>query len=308
MSFYPKTHIKFDHLYFFITAADHGSFRRAAESMLLRQSSLSRKIRELEDIIGIKLFERSSAGVRPTRAGRAFLESARSILEQMRALPSVAHEGAVGTTDNLSIGFGGSLSHGELRAVLTEYASRFPDTRVNLVEHPRSRLVAALRAGDLDIAVMMEGGLEPDLRSAPLWDEKLIVALPATHPLAQTEAIPWPVISGETILLSRQDLGLDLRDHLHARFGQSGSPPCIQLQDISRSSIKHLVSAGGGISLTTEAGIGTGIAGLVYRDLLDGTEPVRIRHVACWKDGNGNAALTHFLDLLRERYPSLATG
>ena len=302
------TKISFNHLKYCISAADHGSFRRAAESMLLRQSSLSRKIQELEYIVGTKLFERSSAGVRPTRAGQVFLKSARSILEQVHALPSVAREDMAGSADHLSIGFGGSLSHGELRAVLVEFATRFPGTRVDLVEHPRSRLVGALRAGDLDIAVMMEGGSEHDLRSAPLWDEKLVVALPVSHPLAQTEVISWSIIAGETILLSRQDLGLDLRDHLHARFGQSGIPPRIQLHDISRGSVKHLVSAGGGISLTTEAGVGTRIAGLVYRDLLDGEEPVRIRHVACWKDGNDNPALTHVLDLLRERYPSLVTA
>lgn len=300
--------IHFIHLKYCISAADHGSFRRAAEALLLRQSSLSRKIQELEYIVGIKLFERSSAGVCPTRAGQAFLKSARSILEQVRALPALTREGMTGSADRLSIGFGGSLSHGELRAVLTEYASISPSTRVDLIEHPRSRLIAALHAGDLDIAVMMEGGTEPYLRSSPLWEEKLVVALPESHPLAQTEAISWSIIAGETILLSRQDLGLDLSDRLHARFGQSGSPPRIQLHDISRGSIKHLVSTGGGISLTTEAGIGTGIAGLVYRDLLDGEELVRIRHVACWKDGNDNPALAHFLDLLRERYPSLTAG
>lgn len=300
--------IHFIHLKYCIFAADHGSFRRAAESMLLRQSSLSRKIQELEYIVGIKLFERSSAGVRPTRAGQVFLKSARSILEQLRALPTLTRESMTGSADRLSIGFGGSLSHGELRSALIEFSSQFPDTNVALVEHPRSQLVTALRAGDLDIAVMVEGGPEPDLRSAPLWEEKLVVALPASHPLAQTEAISWPIISGETILLSRQDLGLDLRDHLHTRFGQSYQPLRIQLHDISRSSIKHLVSAGSGISLTTEAGIGTGIAGLVYRYLLDGEEPVRIRHIACWKDGNDNPALAHFLDLLRGRYPSLTAG
>lgn len=297
--------IHFTHLKYCISAADHGSFRRAAEALLLRQSSLSRKIQELEYIVGVRLFERSSAGVRPTQAGHAFLKSARSILEQLRVLPSLTREGMVGGADHLSIGFGGSLSRGELRAALIEFSSIHPGARVELIEHPRSRLVAALRAGDLDIAVMIEGETETDLRSAALWEEKLVVILPASHPLASAEAVPWSVIAGEMILLSRQDLGPDLNDHLHARFGQSGSPPRIQLQDISRGSVKHLVSAGGGISLTTEAGIGTGIAGLVYRDLLDGEESVRIRHVACWKDGNDNPALAHFLKLLRGRYPSL---
>lgn len=297
--------IHFQHLKYCIRAADHGSFRRAAESMLLRQSSLSRKIQELEYIIGAKLFERSSSGVRPTRAGQVFLKSARSILEQLHALPALTRDGMADNGNRLSIGFGGSLSHGELRALLIDFSRLSSLTQVELVEHPRGKLVEALRADRLDIAVMIEGATDPGLQKMPLWEEKLVVILPAPHPLAETEGIPWPVIAGEIILLSRQDHGPDLGDHLNARFGQSGPPPRIQLQDISRGSIKHLVSAGGGISLTTEAGIGTAVAGLVYRDLLDGAEPVRIRHVARWKEGNDNPALLRFLTLLRERYPSL---
>jgi DNA-binding transcriptional LysR family regulator len=62
------------------SAADHGSFPQAAEALLLRQSSLSRTIRQLDDVLEVKLFERLSGGVRATAAGRNFLSAARSIL------------------------------------------------------------------------------------------------------------------------------------------------------------------------------------------------------------------------------------
>src|SRR5271167_4685601 len=69
-----------------LAAADYGSFRRAAEALALRQSTLSRCVRQLEESIGMTVFERSSGGVRATQGGREFLRSARSILEQVEAL------------------------------------------------------------------------------------------------------------------------------------------------------------------------------------------------------------------------------
>ena len=84
------------HLRYAVAAADHGSFRRAAEAMLLRQSTLSRCIRQLEERIEMTVFERSSGGVRATQAGRDFLRMARSILEQMNMLVTSAHNAGRG--------------------------------------------------------------------------------------------------------------------------------------------------------------------------------------------------------------------
>src|SRR5271167_3580631 len=84
------------HLRYAVAAADHGSFRRAAEALLLRQSKLSRCIRQLEERIEMIVFERSSGGVRATQAGRDFLRTARSILEQMDSLLASAHSAGRG--------------------------------------------------------------------------------------------------------------------------------------------------------------------------------------------------------------------
>lgn len=296
------------HLRYAIVAAEHGSFRRAAEALMLRQSTLSRKIQELEHIVGVRLFERSSAGARPTRAGQHFLRSARSILEQVNTLVVSARDDKPDNAGHLAVGFGTSLSSGDLRSILMEFSSRFPGAHVELIEQPRSRLVAALRTDAMDIAVMIEGTPEQGLQSMPLWDEKNVVLLPEEHPLALLDVITWNDLKDETILLSQQDLGPDLQHLLLSHFAAHEPRPRILLQDVSRGSIKNLVSTGGGISLMTEASIGTSIAGLIYRELGNGTGTARIRHAACWKDGNDNPALANFLKLLRERYPPLGTG
>src|SRR5271165_1636751 len=72
--------IVLQHLRYAVSAAEHGSFRRAAEGLLLRQSTLSRCVRQLEESTGLIVFERFSCGVRPTQAGQEFLRNARSIL------------------------------------------------------------------------------------------------------------------------------------------------------------------------------------------------------------------------------------
>ena len=96
------------HLRYAVAAADHGSFRRAAEALLLQQTKLSRCIRQLEERIEMIVFERSSGGVRATPAGRDFLRMARSILEQMDTLMASAHSAGRGEAGRLAIGFYGS--------------------------------------------------------------------------------------------------------------------------------------------------------------------------------------------------------
>lgn len=107
------------HLRYAVAAADHGSFRRAAEALLLRPSTLSRCVRQLEVCIEMIFFERSSGGVRATQAGRDFLRMARSILEQMDTLVASAHSAGRSEAGRLTIGLYTSLPAGNLRGTLS---------------------------------------------------------------------------------------------------------------------------------------------------------------------------------------------
>jgi DNA-binding transcriptional LysR family regulator len=109
-----------------VAAADYGSFRRAAGALLVRQSTLSRRIRQLEHSVGMIVFERSSGGVEVTPAGRDFLRMARSILDQVDTLLTNSHSAGRGEAGRLVIGFYTSLSAGNLRATLTDFRQRFP--------------------------------------------------------------------------------------------------------------------------------------------------------------------------------------
>jgi DNA-binding transcriptional LysR family regulator len=298
--------INLQHLRYAVAAADHGSFRQASEELLIRQSTLSRCIRQLEEAIGVTVFDRSSGGVRATQAGRNFLWNARSILEQMDVLVTNAHGTGRGETGRMMIGFYISLSAGNLRATLVDFRQRFPQIELGTVERSRMRLITALRNGTIDVAIVSGDAPFLDNNAMPLWSERTLVALPKGHSLADRDTIYWTDLRSEIVLLSRYDPGRELEDLLVSKLVSPEERPKIERHDVSRGIIKSLVSLGFGVSLVTESDIGASFSGLIYRELRDGTGPSRIGYSAHWRADNDNPALAGFLNLLRERYPSLA--
>lgn len=295
-------------LRFAIAATDYGSIRQAAELLSIRHSVLSRSIRQLEHRIGVNVFERSGGGVKPTPAGRSVLRMARLILEQVDVLVATARSNGRGESGRLSIGFCTSISAGNLRATLTEFKHRYSRIELATVERSRTRLATALRNGTVDILIVTGEVPLPDNTVRPLWSERILVSLPETHALAAGQVVHWTDLRNETVLLSQHDPGRELEDLLVSKLLSPADRPTIERHDVSRGIIKSLISMKLGISLVLESDIGASFAGLVYRELRDGTGPTRVDFSAHWRADNENPALHGFLKLLAERYPLLASG
>ncbi len=295
--------VDLQHLRYAVAAADHGSFRRAAEVLLLQQSTLSRCICQLEHSLGMTVFERSSGGVRATTAGRHFLRTARSIVEQMDSLVTSTYHVGRGEAGRLSVGFYTSISAGNLLATLVDFKRRFFQIDVCLKESSRMRLVTALRNGALDIAIATSELPLLGNQGMPLWSERILLALLEGHPLAGKDVVYWTDLRGETVLLSQYDPGRELEDLLMSKLVSPEDRPKIARHDVSRGIIKSLIAAGFGVSLVTESDIGANFSALTYRELRDGTGPSRVGFSAHWRSDNDNPALANFLKLLGERYP-----
>lgn len=296
--------INFQHLHYAVTAADHGSFRSAAETLMIKQTTLSRCIRQLEHAIGTSVFDRYSGGVRATRFGQSFLRIARSILEQVDGIVTSAQMTERGESGRLSIGFYTSLSSGNLRATLVEYTQQFPQIEIEMIERSRSRLTTALRNGAIDLAIVTGERVLLGSRSMPLWSERLLVVLPETHRLAEGKTLSWTDLGGEALLLGRRDPGPVIQEYLNAKLLSPEDRPRIVWHDVSRESIKSLVGASLGIGLTLEASLGTNSDGVIHREIRDGAGSARIGLSVNWRGDNENPALKNFLNLLKQRYPS----
>jgi DNA-binding transcriptional LysR family regulator len=296
----PSPAFSIQNLRYALAAADYGSFRRAAEALLLRQSTLSRCVRQLEESKAV--FERSSGGVRATHAGRQFLRSARSILEQVEALAARTQSTGRGAAGRLTVGFYTSLAAGNPRATLIEVSQRFAQLELEMFESSRSRLVTALRNGVVDIVIIPGATALPESKTMSLWSERILVAAPEGHALAERDSAHWIDLREEKILLSRRDPGPELHDLLIAKAASPGDRPKIMRHRAGLANVKSLVGAGFGVTVLTEACAGASFPGVIYRELREGAEPARIGYSAHWRADNQNPALASILRILGERY------
>jgi DNA-binding transcriptional LysR family regulator len=139
-----------------LLVGEYLSFRRVATVLGLRQSAVSRRVRELEDELGVSLFERHHAGVRVTNAGVRFLQEARAALLQLDHAVKTATTAGSGKIGRISIGILSSIGTGYLRKLIQVYRSHHPDVGIQILESASADNVAAVRKRQLDVAFIMD--------------------------------------------------------------------------------------------------------------------------------------------------------
>ncbi|KJS62659.1 LysR family transcriptional regulator [Streptomyces rubellomurinus] len=172
----------------FVAVAEELHFGRAAERLLLGQPAVSQQVRRLEREVKVELFDRSPRYVRLTPAGERFLPAARQVLAAEDAARALAAELAAPAV--LRLGTVTGLGE-RLDLILDAYQRRAPEVLVELRAEPVRERLAQLADGRLDAAFVRGAVAEvsPELRFLPVWQEELVLALPARHPLAEQPAV-----------------------------------------------------------------------------------------------------------------------
>jgi DNA-binding transcriptional LysR family regulator len=252
-----------------IVASQHRSLRQAAEALNVRQSTLSRRLRDMESRLGAQLFERTNGGTRATVAGREFLASARHILAETDTALRKLHTRSRGENGRLTIGVYASLSTGNTFATLLEHYRSFPDVEVHTVDGSHDQLLCALTNQTVDIAIMTNSRSGWDDRILPLWSERVIAALHARHPLSKMEIIHWPELAGEPILIPQNGPGPELERLLIAKLGDYG-PQRVLHQESGLDRLLSLVAAEYGALLMLDGATGVHYDNVTYREVRDG--------------------------------------
>lgn len=285
-----------------IAAADHGSFYRAARALNVEQSTLSRAILKLERSIGMPIFKRSRAGVTTTLAGTAFIRGAKPMVATADKLVAMMRAAGQGRAGGLILGHNSSVSAGNLRATLMSWSAAHPDVKVEYVEADRRVLLAGLDTGEIDIAILMGAAGHDGFRCEPLWSERMLVALPASHPLAERAVVHWTDLGGERFLLPTADLGSEIRDMLLGRLAISGAKPDIQMHQASRETVLSILGGNSCVSIVCECSTGVSYPDVVYRPIHGEQGPALTGYSGCWRDDNSNPALRRFLGFIKARY------
>ncbi|WP_420239425.1 LysR substrate-binding domain-containing protein [Telmatobacter bradus] len=189
-------------LKYFVTAAAERHFGRAAALCHVSQPTLSAQIRKLEEDLGVQLFERTNRKVMLTETGGRMLVHAQRALAEAAALEEVAQSARDPLSGPLKLGVIPTLSPYLMPLLLAPMRREHPRMPLVLREEPTQMLLQALRAHELDAALLatpVEGGELSELR---LFDEPLVATLPPRHPLAGQKEIPEAALATELMVLS----------------------------------------------------------------------------------------------------------
>jgi DNA-binding transcriptional LysR family regulator len=295
--------VEFRQLRYAVLTSDSQSFTRAAARLNMKQSTLSRKVKDLEIRLGIKLFERTTRGAEVTENGRVFIEQARRIVTDVENLQTTARNVSYGLQGRIAVGYCSSLMSGNLKLAFSDYLAKFPEVQFDGIEGSPEKIIHGLQSQTMDVGVAPIGMSEDGLLSKPLWSERLFLAVLEDSELASKDRIYWQDMRREVFVVSSNGIGPILGNLISARLTEQGFRPAVIYQDTSQESVLSMIAAKRFISVATEASQGVPWQDLHFREIHDPTGPARLEYALYWREDNDNPALKRFFKLIEERYP-----
>ncbi len=257
-------------LRYFVAVAEVEHVGRAAEQLHISQSPLSRQIAQLEDRLGLLLFERSQQRLRLTSDGRTFLHEAKALLKHAERLESLGRRLGRGEEGGLCIGYVSHAIHaGVLPEALRTVREQRPGIHIALYNLSTQEQFEGLRQRSLDIALVCEAPAvdDPDLLAASVFKDPLYLALPSQHPLAGKAVIEPADLHEQDWIMVESQLQQHRRERFLASCVEAGFTPQIRLEAAEPLSALGLVSAGLGLALIQRSIKGEGNANVVLREL-----------------------------------------
>lgn len=281
-----------------LAVAEHLNFRHAACTLGISQSSVSARVKALENELGTLLFERNTRGVRLTEAGRQFVQQITAGVDQLDHAVKTAGMAAQGECGRLRIGVHTLIPRSFLESLIGRYRENHPRIDVEITEGTARDAIMQLRAARLDIVFVAGTPEMPDCHSRPIWTEPLMAALPERNPLAGQSAVTWADLSGETFLVRHGGTGPQVHDHIVLRLAGRWPPPSILRFDVGRGTLLSMVGQGFGITIVGASTSLLPTSGVVFSPIADEPEPMAFS--AIWSPHNRSAALRNLLTLAHE--------
>ena len=246
-------HLTFRQLSVFEAVARHLSYSRAAQEMHLTQPAVSMQIKQLEENVGMPLFEQLGKKVYLTEAGRELYHYSRTIAQQLAEAESVLSDLKGLQRGRLKISVASTANYFAPQ-LLAIFSQRFPTVTVSLDVTNRQALLAQLANNEMDMAIMGQPPEGLDLVAESFMENPLIVIAPVNHPLATAKKIPLARLQSETFLVREQGSGT--RIAMERFFKQHGVEFQAGMEMSSNEAIKQAVQAGLGLGILSLHTIG----------------------------------------------------
>jgi DNA-binding transcriptional LysR family regulator len=287
----------------FLAVAEELHFGRAAARLHMTQPPLTQGIANLEQLLGVRLFDRTKRSVQITPAGAALLPEARELLARAQGLPAQARAVAGGGAGRLRLAFVSTVGFGLLPQWVRAFRGLHPGVQLDLVEATGDVQLPAIERGDVDAGFLLHSpGFAPaGLEHLRIAREPLVLALPEQHPLAALRSAPLARVLQEPLVMFPRRILPSLHDAIFGLYHAAGRTPQVAQEAIQMQTIVNLVSAGLGLAWVPDSVRQFQRAGVAYRQ--PGAAS-RKAVPACetslvWNGGSRSATLERFVAFAR---------
>jgi len=281
-------------LEYLVALAKYRHFGRAAEACEVSQPTLSAQIKKLEGELGVALVERDSRGVILTSYGHDTAARARRILLEIQQLKESAQQSQNPEAGTVRLGIFPTLGPYLLPHIIAPARKRFPELELHLVEEKSSSLLARLREGEIDAAVLALPVNDSQLSTSFLFEERFLLAVPTAHSFARRTSIGIGELVDHDLMLLEE--GHCLRDQALEVCGFSGASERSSFRATSLETLRQMVSAEIGMTLLPELATlnQDALSGSVRLLTFNDSNPSR-QIAMCWRKSSAREPL--FLSL-----------
>lgn len=222
-------------------------FARAAEKAFVSQPALSMQIKKLEDELGVQIFERSKQDFLVTKIGEKILKKAEIILGEVEEIKNLAKNSKDPFGGELRIGGFPTLASYFFPQVVKKISKKFPHLKLLLIEEKTDALIAKLKSGEIDCALLAMPISEDALDVIKIFDEPFLLAVPKNHELAKLKKIHQKDLKGKSLMLLED--GHCLREQALEACSMLGAFEQQDFKATSLETLRQMVISGAGITL-----------------------------------------------------------
>jgi len=278
------------HLKYFLVLSEELHFRRASEKLFITQPALTRQIKNLEQELGVQLFDRNKRKVTLLDTGQLLRKETMLLFKRIDDMKSDLKLVGSGLVGELKIGHVGSAMHSVLPQLIMKYKNAYPNIILKLFEWTTNQQIKALQKGDLDIGFIRSRVNTSDLLSKSIYTENLAIVLPSNHKIKKKNFKGLKGLSNENFILIPRASGEEYYDKIIHVFNRLGFSPKITHETVFADTTMKLVEAGVGISILP-ASMEEYNPHIKFIQL-----PYRISLFLCYRKNMKNTIVNNFID------------
>ncbi|WP_194791488.1 transcriptional regulator CynR [Pseudomonas sp. UFMG81] len=228
------------HIQYFIAVANHLSFTRAAAALHVSQPALSQQVRQLEESLGIALFDRSGRITRLTDAGEVYLRYAKRAAQELQEAKRAIDDLGDLSRGSLRVGVTPTFTSYLVGPLVEAFHSRYPNITLVLREIAQEALEELLLADEVDVGIAFDNGHHLDLEAQALLVETLALVVGKHHPLATTGSIGLEALNAESLILLSAEFAT--REQIDSYCRQHNIRPHVHVEANTISALIEVVS------------------------------------------------------------------